>query len=135
MYLYLHYNEIGEEGAKSLSQLLEKNGTLLELNLCGNSIGDKGAQYLAQALEKNETLTKMDLGSNGISDEGAKHIAKCLQNNKVTHSSSHQLYDESLRYIIQALESMGLYINEISAETIEEIKEILKTNEKLTITW
>ena len=71
--LNLGYNEIGAEGARYLSEALQKNTvswnqhcfmfflnhilyslqTLLLLDLGFNEIGDKGAQYLSEALQKN----------------------------------------------------------------------------------
>jgi hypothetical protein len=47
----LRYNEIHDEGAQYLSQLIEKSERLLGLNLQGNSIDINGAQYLAEALK------------------------------------------------------------------------------------
>lgn len=47
----LRYNEITNEGAQYLSQLIEKSERLLGLNLQGNSIDIDGAQYLAEALK------------------------------------------------------------------------------------
>ena len=47
----LRYNEIMNEGAQYLAQLIEKSERLLGLNLQGNSIDIDGAQYLAEALK------------------------------------------------------------------------------------
>eukprot|EP00463_Aulacantha_scolymantha_P006082 TRINITY_DN7605_c0_g1_i1.p2 TRINITY_DN7605_c0_g1~~TRINITY_DN7605_c0_g1_i1.p2 ORF type:complete len:60 (+),score=20.06 TRINITY_DN7605_c0_g1_i1:353-532(+) len=42
------------------------------MNLSRNKIGDYGAKTLAQALQKNSTLTELTLSENKISDHGAK---------------------------------------------------------------
>ena len=80
-------NNIRETGAKSLSESLESNTTLAQLNLCGqdkrkkkhkwnpstnhsfsflfmstvNKIGDTGATSLSHSLKSNTTLTELDL--------------------------------------------------------------------------
>ena len=55
-------NNIGDEGAAILSDLLEERGTgVRNLNLWRNHITDKGAIRIAQALEKNDSLTCLNL--------------------------------------------------------------------------
>ena len=74
-------NEIGEEGAKTLSEILKVNTTLTKLNLScekeerkreiferkeewmtDNKIGDEGAKALSEMLKVNTTLTSLNLG-------------------------------------------------------------------------
>ena len=57
----LRRNCIGNDGAISLAQALEKNSTLTSIDLSHNEIGDEGAKAIAEALEKNSTLASMDL--------------------------------------------------------------------------
>ena len=47
----LRYNEITDEGAQALADLIVKSPRLLGLNLQGNSIQSNGAQYLAESLK------------------------------------------------------------------------------------
>jgi len=47
----LKFNEIHDEGAQYLAQLIEKSERLLGLNLEGNSIEVNGARFLAEALK------------------------------------------------------------------------------------
>ena len=48
----LRYNEITDEGAQALADLISKSPRLLGLNLQGNKIKSEGAQYLAEALKE-----------------------------------------------------------------------------------
>ena len=76
-------NEIGTEGAKAVSEMLEANTTLSSLNLSSNkdegekvkgrdnkdvwvtdnNVGDEGAKSISQALKANTTLTSLNLFS------------------------------------------------------------------------
>lgn len=48
----LRYNEITDEGAQALAELIAKSPRLLGLNLQGNKIKSEGAQSLAEALKE-----------------------------------------------------------------------------------
>ena len=79
--LYLHQNNIGDEGAKAIAQVLETNKTL-KLKILGlnkNNIGDEGAKAIAQVLETNTIFDSLYLNENNIGDEGAKAIARVLK--------------------------------------------------------
>mmetsp|Transcript_13736 Transcript_13736/g.34487 ORF Transcript_13736/g.34487 Transcript_13736/m.34487 type:complete len:680 (+) Transcript_13736:56-2095(+) len=75
-------NNIGDEGACTLSQALAVNKTLLHIELPNNNIGDEGAGALADALRVNQALQHMNLHSNNIGDEGAGKLADALAVNK-----------------------------------------------------
>jgi len=88
--LYLGVNEIGDEGAKTLSLALNSNKTLRSPELMSNDIADEGAVSLALALHHNSTLYKLELGyakstkilngkRNHIGDIGAKAFSELLE--------------------------------------------------------
>lgn len=52
----LRYNEITDQGAQALGDLISKSPRLLGLNLQGNKIKSEGAQYLAEALKECTNL-------------------------------------------------------------------------------
>ena len=52
----LRFNEITDEGAQALGDLISKSPRLLGLNLQGNQIKSDGAQYLAEALKECTNL-------------------------------------------------------------------------------
>ena len=74
-HLKINNCQIGYEEAKALATALEKNTTLVSLDLYANNIGDEGAKALAPALEKNTTLVTLNLDRNRIGAEGAKALA------------------------------------------------------------
>jgi Ran GTPase-activating protein (RanGAP) involved in mRNA processing and transport len=87
--LYLHNNNISDEGARALGHALGKGGnpTLEVLVLRGNKIGDNGIRYLADALQVSNGLRRIDLGvrdfntGNEITDKGAQYLYEALQEN------------------------------------------------------
>ena len=80
--LYLHGNNISDDGITCLGDALKVNKTLKSLNLSRNKIGDVGAQNLAIALKSNKIITTIDLSSNKITDVGAQDLAIALKSNK-----------------------------------------------------
>lgn len=62
------------------------NSLLVSLNLMNNNIGDEGAKVLSQLLRRNTALRWLDLSYNGLSPTGASHIALALKSNVVLKS-------------------------------------------------
>jgi len=78
--LNLHYNNIGENGAKFLGEGVSKCVTLTSLILIlnvNNNIGDNGAKYLGEGISKCVTLTslKLDLRITRTSRNGERKLA------------------------------------------------------------
>uniref|UniRef100_A0A8B9FUF3 MHC class II transactivator n=1 Tax=Amazona collaria TaxID=241587 RepID=A0A8B9FUF3_9PSIT len=103
----LSENGIGDEGAKSLSEVFPTLTSLETLNLSQNKITDVGAERLATALPSLSSLKTLSLYNNSICDFGAENLAKVLpamaslrvlevQYNKITGAGAQQLTD-SLR--------------------------------------
>ncbi|NXH21219.1 C2TA protein, partial [Bucco capensis] len=103
----LSENGIGDEGAKSLSEVFPSLTSLETLNLSQNKITDVGAEKLATALPSLSSLKTLNLYNNSICDFGAENLAKVLpamaslrvldiQYNKITGVGAQQLTD-SLR--------------------------------------
>ncbi|GBG32219.1 Nucleotide-binding oligomerization domain-containing protein 1 [Hondaea fermentalgiana] len=77
----LSVNKIGDEGAKALVASLDKNRTLVDLDLTGNEIYPEGAKAFAGLIERNETLQGLSLTWNAIGDVGAKMLGASLTKN------------------------------------------------------
>ncbi|NXI56883.1 C2TA protein, partial [Chloroceryle aenea] len=100
----LSENDIGDEGAKSLSEVFPTLTSLETLNLSQNKITDVGAEKLATALPSLSSLKTLSLYNNSICDSGAENLAKVLpemaslrvldvQYNKITGAGAQQLTD------------------------------------------
>ena len=92
----LRYNEITDEGAQALGDLVAKSQRLLGLNLQGNKVKSEGAQILAEALKECTQLQALNFNGNKIKTNGAmmvtellfthdKLISLNLGNNKIDH--------------------------------------------------
>jgi hypothetical protein len=85
-YLYAEGNQIGDQGAIALSQLLktdENNGNsssrLREIFLGANQIQSQGAAEVASSLHSNKTVTKIYLEGNNIGLQGANAFSTVLE--------------------------------------------------------
>ena len=68
-HLDLSHNSLFDEGVCCLCEGLQRNTTLVYLNLSYTGITDKGAEYIAQAYNSNRSLQlNLDVSHNGISD-------------------------------------------------------------------
>ncbi|KAJ8607619.1 hypothetical protein CTAYLR_005759 [Chrysophaeum taylorii] len=80
--LYLGENNVGEDGAKAVSEmLLNSSTTLNKLDLSSNEIGDEGAVALLDSLKTNKALKVLYLSRNKISDNGAADMMRLLEEN------------------------------------------------------
>ena len=79
--LYLGDNNIGDEGAKCIADVLAVNKSLQDIDLSSNNINAKGAKYLADALKENDTLKELAIDKNNIGNGGAAKLAEALQFN------------------------------------------------------
>lgn len=71
---YLDKSRLGDSKIILLVKALEKNRTLVSLNLSFNNIGIEGAKAVAEALKTNQTLTSLKLSGHDVGDEGVKAI-------------------------------------------------------------
>jgi hypothetical protein len=93
-------------GLKYVSQILEKNESIVELNLFGNFGEIEGCIEIGKALEVNKTLKKLDLGLNRIRSRGMENLVKSLEKNKT-------------------LESIGLKNNKIPDKMLVKLQKFL----------
>jgi len=75
-----------QEGAfhgPSWERMLDRNRSLMILNLASCFVGDPGAESLGRGLSRNTSLKELNLASNGIGNSGATALADSLRSNKV----------------------------------------------------
>lgn len=83
-YLYLEGNQVGNDGAKALANLLEQQAlsecnALREVFLGANKIQADGAKFLAEILHQNKYLSKLYLEGNDIGLQGANAFSTVLE--------------------------------------------------------
>lgn len=115
----LRYNEITDDGAQVLAELISKCPRLMGLNLQGNAIKSEGAQYLADALKICLNLQYLNLNGNKIKTNGAmvvtellfthdKLLSLNLGNNKMDH--------DGVIGILSVLNSSNYTLEELNIE-------------------
>jgi Ran GTPase-activating protein (RanGAP) involved in mRNA processing and transport len=139
--LNLYGNQIGDAGAKDLSNALKHNTTLTSLDLGNNLIGAAGAKDLSDVLKHNTTLLSLDLGDNQIGAAGAKDLSDALKHNTIITSLnlySNQIGDVGAKDLSDALKynttltSLYLGNNEIGAAGAKDLSNALNHNTTLT---
>ncbi|XP_037001172.2 leucine-rich repeat-containing protein 74A [Artibeus jamaicensis] len=77
--LNISNNALGLEGARIISQFLQRNSSsLLNLQLSGNNFTDESAELLCLALSANYRIREMDLSHNQFSDKGGELLGQML---------------------------------------------------------
>ena len=95
-----------------ISDCLEINKSLKELNMSKNEITRNGANEIATAIRVNTTLEKLDLSCNALSDDGATVISDSLQFNI-------------------SLQQLNISKNKITSEGIKRMAQIIQVNTRL----
>ena len=143
--LILYNNRLGDKGVRSLAlELSINNTTLKKLYLGFNDITDDGAQHLAQMLKTNRTLTHLYLQQNQIGDRGIQLLAGVLARQNWTLEvlilfSNKSISDLSIPAIIDMLKLNRslhkLNIDDCNLTDIAEkkLQEIVKSKKDLEL--
>ena len=79
--MHLANNDIHEEGASHIADILNSTRVVSELFLYNNPIGDKGLQTIFNALKQNKTLIRLNITDCGMNDTGVDSLADALRSN------------------------------------------------------
>ena len=81
--LNLKGNHVGNEGLKSLCEVMLSNTSLTELNLanCSIVVSEDNGPVLTEMLRRNNTLKVLDLSGNSVTESGCHYIATGLKDN------------------------------------------------------
>jgi Ran GTPase-activating protein (RanGAP) involved in mRNA processing and transport len=74
----LRYNDLQDDGATKLCDLISSATNLKELNLRSNSIGVQGAKNIRSALKNNSCLEILDISHNSIKTDGSMSLIELL---------------------------------------------------------
>jgi len=128
--LYLNYNRLEAESAKTLAPALKKLVELTDLYLDCNEIGVEGIRALVPSLKNLVELRKLDLHSNLLGDEGTKALIPALEvlvNLWMLDLRMNNINTKGLEALLPALEKLivlrelGLCHNEIRITGIETL--------------
>ena len=104
----LRGNDIHEEGAHHIAELLSNTNVVYNLNLSGNRVGAEGLKSLCNALVTNTSLTELDLSmcSIVVSEDNSPVLTEMLRRNnalKVLSLSWNSVTDSACHYIATGL--------------------------------
>lgn len=102
----LSRKSMGDMFARAIVQLLQKNTSVVSMDLSWNGLTAETAKSFSVSLAKNSTLRSLNLSSNSIDVDGAKALAEGLKQNKglaTLKMSWNQLLDDGARYLALAL--------------------------------
>lgn len=74
-------------GVSAIAGMLAKNATLRTLNLWRTRLGTEGGKLLAQGVEKNTTLLCVDVGNNRVATVDGMRIDVQLQKNRASYDA------------------------------------------------
>ena len=116
--MQLERNEIHEEGASHIAELLNSTSIVSELWLNDNLIGDKGLQTIFDALKQNKSLKYLNVSDCGMTDTGVASLADALHTNNTLESlhinHNEAITDNGLTCLVEAvskhsrLKSLGI---------------------------
>ena len=136
-------NHLGVAGAKALGTMLKRNRTLHSLSLSCNGIAGEGVTELAEGLAQNSTLRLLNLSSNNIGPRGCVALSEILELTKITRLDlqRNNIGDVGCIKLAEALtsrtvaehllEDLKLDHNEIGAEGLEALGQVLKQSTSL----
>ena len=110
--LNLGYTKITSEGAKKIGEAIQVNTTLQKLDIYNNQVSDDGAAAISDGLKSNNTLLEFNMSSNQITNVGAKKIGEAIQVNI-------------------ALQKLDISNNKVSDDGAAAISNSLKSNNSL----
>ena len=107
LYMRLWYNEIHEEGASHIAEVLNSTSIVSTLGLGGNPIGDKGLQTIFDVLKQNKTLKVLSVYNCGMTDTGVASLADALHTNNTLEtlyiSGNDAITDNGLTCLVEPL--------------------------------
>ncbi|XP_021101717.1 leucine-rich repeat-containing protein 74A isoform X2 [Heterocephalus glaber] len=140
--LNISNNSLGLEGAKMISDFLQKNiSSLWKLELSGNNFKEESAALLYQALSANYRIKKLNLSHNEFSDKGGEYLGQMLalnvglQSLDLSWNHFHVQGAVALCSGLQAnvtLKKLNLSMNGFGNEGALALGEVLRLNSCLT---
>jgi Ran GTPase-activating protein (RanGAP) involved in mRNA processing and transport len=132
---------INEKRAAYIAAMLQKNRSIIELNLGYNNIGDRGIKVLSKALipsppkHPTPSLTIINLTNNNIGDEGIAYFADVIASNKALKHiilQENKVGDRGAKFLADKinkkceLASLNLVANHITDKGKNELVTALK---------
>ena len=114
--MWLDNNDIHEEGASHVADMLNSASIVSTLRLCNNPINNKGLQTIFNALKQNKTLKHLDIAYcyNNMANTGIASLADVLKSNNTLETlyihGNEEITDEGLTCLTEVLSSSSALV-------------------------
>ena len=138
--LGLYNNDITEEAADEISQVICSNVSLENLFLFNNVLKDKGISKITVQLQKVCTLKIFNVNNNGITEKAADGIAAMIKNNiflEIVDIGNNELRSSGMIKIANSLKnlsqlrSLDIGSNQIEEDAADAVAEAIACNAEL----
>ena len=122
-----------------ISDCLQVNKKIIEVNLCNCRVTNEGIEVLVQAVEDSATLHSLDISNNVISDDGLLFISNFLKINTLCkmNLSDNELRDEGTKKLSKAikvnttLQDLNISKNKIADDGAKGLTKAIQVNRTL----
>jgi Ran GTPase-activating protein (RanGAP) involved in mRNA processing and transport len=139
--LSLKFNTIDVLYAGYIEKILNKNNSLVFINLYSTGLSDLAGEKIISALEFNKTLIEIDLGANKLSTNFSNRFNKVLKLNKILKkinlSKNYLIDNDNFEIILEGLVNNSSVISlgdlndtKVNAKLRESAEKILNLNKK-----
>ena len=112
--MWLSNNDIHEEGASHVADMLNSTSIVSKLSLYDNPIGDKRLQTIFNALKQNKTLKLLLIANCGMTDTGIASLADALKSNDTLERlfiyDNNKITDKGLTCLTEVLSSSSALV-------------------------
>mmetsp|Transcript_3704 Transcript_3704/g.9408 ORF Transcript_3704/g.9408 Transcript_3704/m.9408 type:complete len:500 (-) Transcript_3704:365-1864(-) len=125
--IYLNGNDIGSQGAVAISEYLQTNPHLEQLDIEHNNLNDNDAILLSKALRKNSNLQGIWLRGNNFSVAGVKAMFKAVFDSSSMNTISESNHGCSLSLFSTTEPIQGKYLDFINCKdrSVERITKMM----------
>ena len=128
--MWLGNNDIHEEGASHVADMLNSTSIVSTLWLRHNPVGDKGLQTIFNILKENKTLKFLNIGRCGMTDTGIASLADALKSNNTLETlyidGNNEITDKGLTCLTEVLSSSSALVQLVIPKHLA-VEEVRKT--------
>ena len=130
--MWLESNEIHEEGASHIAEVLNNTSIVSGLWLRRNPIGDRGLQTIFNTLKQNNTLKDLSVSECNMTDAGVPSLAEAMNINTTLEeldiNENDAITDNGLTCLVEVLSRSSRLVQlEIPTGSLLKVVEVSKT--------
>ena len=134
--MWLHRNDIHEEGASYIAEVLNNTRIVNRLSLWDNPIGDKGLRIIFNSLKQNNSLVILNVGRSDMTNTGVASLAEAVKINTTLETlyihGNDAITDNGLACLVEALSGRSRLVELVIPRRlkVDEVKKIINEARK-----